>query len=143
MNRLIGLLLVVLSSVSYAKDIDSAAGFLADFLSGHYTLVGKAVNSDATYTGKVTLYQEHGALKVKRAINNRVVLADATLEKSFSGDADVLKIQFTDNGVNYKESCLFSGDLDNYARISCYLYMADGETNSRGLETFFIDPVPR
>lgn len=39
--------------------------FFTEFFVGDYLLVGKGLNTNKTYTGKVEIYRENGALKLK------------------------------------------------------------------------------
>jgi len=111
---------------------------LRDFLLGNYILIGKAVDSDATYQGKVELYAEkNGGMKAKRMIQGQTVIGDAALETALGGEAQVLRIRFSEKNIAYEETCLWKSDLDNYARISCYLYRPGGATANPGLEALF------
>lgn len=109
------------------------------FLTGKYLLVGKAVDSDETYTGKVEIFLENETLKVRRKIEKQVTVGDATIESALNGDAKVLRIRFSESDVKYEETCLWRSDLNNYARISCYLYQPGVKTMSPGLEVLFYD----
>lgn|SRR5690554_201290 len=110
-----------------------------NFLVGDYLLIGKALDSDETYTGKVRLYLEDDALKVHRTINGKTVTGNAALETALHGEKTVLRIRFTENKVKYEKTCLSQTDLDNYARLSCYLYQPRKSTKKPGLEALFYD----
>ena len=128
------LMCLFLSSVVYAED-----SFQARFVEGEYLLIGQEIDSDETYQGRVSIYLESDQLIVKRTINDKVVMGDARFETALNGDASVLRIRFTDNGVKHETTCLLRSDLDNYARISCYLYYPDQDITKPGLEALFID----
>ena len=76
-------------------------------------------------------------------MGGKTVFGDAALEKARAGEAFILKMHYREEGIDYEESCLFMSDLDNYARISCYLYEPGKRTKSPGLESFFHDHANR
>ena len=102
-------------------------------------LVGKSLNSDQTYHGKVEIINNNGALNILRHINDKTINGTGTIESALNGDASVLNIRFSENDIQYEQTCLIDIDLDNYARISCHLYQPNVSTNQPGLEVLFID----
>ncbi len=133
--RLITLFLVLfIPTIASAED-----DFLRDFFAGEYLLLGKALDSNKTYTGKVSIYRDGNALKLKKIINGQTTIANAALESTLGGDRKVLRIRYQQAGVNYEQTCLWQSDLDNYARISCYLYQPGTDTRDPGLEVLFYD----
>jgi hypothetical protein len=44
-----------------------------------------------------------------------------------------------DESKRYEATYLINSDLDNYARLSGYLYLIQGGTKVAGLEALFID----
>ena len=133
------LVICFVTSSAIAGDND----FIPEFLAGRYTLIGKRPDSGVPYTGKVEIYLDNGVLKVFRMIGGRTVTGDAAIEKVLDGDADVLRIRFKEGDTGYEETCLWHGDLDNYARISCYLYKPGEKVMNPGLEALFIDHATR
>lgn len=132
--RLFALLLIMAFSPIRADD----ASF-ADFIVGHYLLVGQGIETESTYSGTVSIYLENKQLKVKRTIDGNVTNGVAIFKVTLNGDSKVLRINFSENNVNYEETCLWISDLDNYARISCYLYTPGVKTRKPGMEVLFID----
>ena len=53
--------------------------FVSEFIVGKYLLVGEALNSDSTYTGRIEIYIESDELKIKRIVNNQEVIDQANL----------------------------------------------------------------
>lgn len=106
---------------------------------GKYLLIGKALNSDKTYYGKVDIQDNEGKLVVIREINGKYTQGTAAIESALGGDAKVLRIKFIENKINYEQTCRVGSDLDNYARITCYLYQPNVETMQPGLEAMFHD----
>ena len=111
-------------------------------LPGNDILVGKAVDSDRTYQGSVGIASSLTGLIVTRRINGKTTKVQARIESANGGEAKVLRIRFTEAQTRYGQTCLVAGDLDNYARISCYLYRSSGNTTQPGLEVLFHDPAP-
>lgn len=130
------LILACLPAASHAADEKSE--FLQMMVPGEYTVVGKTVDSDQTYHGEVSISQQDNILVVKRNINGKQTVGKGAIESAVGGDAKVLRIRYAENNINYEETCLVGSDLDNYARISCYVYQKAGKTKQPGLETFFI-----
>jgi hypothetical protein len=106
---------------------------------GNYILVGKALDSDETYLGKLVITSGENQLLVKRIIDGVTVSGTAVIEPAAGGDAKVLRIRFRQNRQLFEQTCMVGSDLDNYARISCYLYKPDVKTKRPGLEALFID----
>jgi len=127
----------LVSSVSYGED--HRKHFSTGFVTGKYLLVGKGVDTNDTYHGQVEIYSEKEKLKVKRIIGGKKIVGEAVIESAAHGEATVLRIRFSENGAAYENTCLVWSDLDNHARISCYLYQPGVKTVNPGLETLFID----
>ena len=113
--------------------------FLLNFVAGKYHLVGKSPGSDTTYYGKVQLVSTESGIEVHRFIAGKTIAGSGTIEKATADNVSVLRIRFTENSTEYEETCMIDGDLDNYARITCYLYESGVRTSNPGLEVFFID----
>ena len=112
-------------------------------LPGKYKMIGKAVDSDETYTGKVEISADDLVLKVRREINGQIIMGVASVESALHGEAQVLRIRITQDNSKYEQTCLWQSDLDNYARISCYIYQPGVETREPGMEVMFHDPAVR
>jgi hypothetical protein len=134
MKRVITLLLIFCPLLSVAED-----DFLRTMVQGKYLLVGKAVDSENTYHGKVEIKDVNGSLVVAREIAGKNTEGSAAIEAALNGEARVLRIRFTENEAAYEQTCMVGGDLDNYARISCYLYKPNVKTMQPGLEVLFND----
>lgn len=112
---------------------------LASFVEGSYRLIGKGVDSERTYYGRVTLIADEAGLGVERHISGKSVIGRAAIESVGEDGVHVLRIRFEENSTGYEETCMVSGDLDNYARITCYLYRPGIATVDPGLEAMFIE----
>ena len=134
MKRIITLLLILFPLTCIAED-----DFLHMMVQGKYLLVGKGLNSDNTYHGKVEITESNGKLNVSRNINGKTIEGTAAIESALHGDTKVLRIRFTEGETKYEQTCMVGSDLDNYARISCYLYQPKVHTIQPGLEVLFND----
>ena len=121
---------------------------ISSFIVGNYHLLGKAPDSNETYYGKLILSQTEKGITVQRTIKGKTTLGRGKMEKSLADKVDILRISFTENSMDYEETCLISGDLDNYPRITCHLYRLGRPdrpdtsgpiTTNPGLEALFID----
>ncbi len=134
MKKHIALLLTIYSSISLGD-----TELMEMFVQGKYILVGKGLDTDKTYFGEVKIKSVNNKLIVEREINKKSVKGSAAIEYAVGGDAQVLRIRFTEDGDSYEQTCLVNSDLDNYARISCYLYKPGIKTMQPGLEVLFHD----
>lgn len=134
MKKHVIFLLVIYSSFSLG---DTAS--MEMLVQGKYILVGKGLDTDKTYLGKVEIRSIKDHLIVERKINGKSVKGSAAIESAAGGDAQVLRIRFTEDGNSYEQTCLINSDLDNYARISCHLYKTGIKTTQPGLEVLFHD----
>lgn len=112
------------------------------FLAGNYILIGKKINSHQTYQGRISMiFNEKGrCLDITRVIEGRTVTGTARIVPVLEGEAQVLRLAFTDEGVVYEGTLLWRGDLDNYGRLSGYIYVKGTHPEKPGLEAYFIDP---
>lgn len=128
------LLLCALATTGWATD-----DFPDHFLYGRYVLIGKAPDGGETYSGRLTIGGGKGGLTIERHIGDRTITGRAAMESALAGEARVLRMRFSEEGVAFENTCLVRSDLDNYARISCHRYRREGGTRSPGLEALFID----
>lgn len=109
----------------------------AEFFAGSYSLFGQLPGGGETYSGSVRIEAaDDGTLRIERTIDGRAAHETgrfASLEPMF--DAEVLNIH--DGTGMIVGSCLWSVDLDNYARLTC-LRLAPGIRADRpGQEAMF------
>ncbi len=112
---------------------------LYGFLSGSYVVIGKRPDSTETYSGQINLEEADGQLQVVRIVNDQITRGIGKIQEAVHGEVDVLRIRFDQDGKSYEGTYLVDGDLDNYARLTGYVYLADGSTRSVGLEALFAD----
>ncbi len=124
-----------------AQEEDELASTLG-FLTGDYILIGRKISSDETYTGRIRFfYNEKGrCLDMKRTIAGHTVTGTARMELVLGGDAQVLRLSFREKGIEYEGTFLWRGDLDNFGRLSGFIYIKGTQPDKPGLEAYFIDP---
>ena len=132
--------LVFLCSFTWAETKNNDIDFLYNFLEGSYELIGRFPDSNMTYTGKVVLKKSGDYLEVIRTIKNKVIKGTGKIETATADKIKVLRIRFIDENKNYEGTYLIHSDLDNYARLTGYLYLKEGGTKEPGLEALFIVP---
>jgi hypothetical protein len=135
--------IIVAIASSHAARADSPdTPFLLEFLAGDYRLIGQQPDSGAPYVGKISLCERNGQFELVRTVEGTTIHATGSITTAGEGTA-VLKVQFTVGGVAYEATYLWRSDLDNYPRLTGYVYRKQGETHSPGLEALFhIPPTP-
>ena len=116
---------------------------LERYARGNYLLIGKHLDSTDTYYGEVSISQSESGLSVTRTISGNVIHGTASIAHATSDHTPVLRMQFSEGGKDYEETCIVANDLDNYARITCYLYIPGTKTRNPGMEALFIKPRSR
>ncbi|MDF1552957.1 MAG: hypothetical protein P1P84_07840 [Deferrisomatales bacterium] len=139
MKRLLIMVMVCLAQTATADDAKNHE-FLYEYLTGSYRVVGKELDSDETYNGKVVFAGRGDHLNVTRSILGETIQGIGTIEHALGPDqAHVLRVRFTRNGQKFEITYLWHHDLDNYPRLSGYLYRPGEKTAAPGLEALFID----
>lgn len=110
----------------------------AGFFAGDYALIGRKPDSRETYAGRVRLRESSGGgLEVTRTVNGRTARGRAAFETATADRIPVLRMRFTLDGRRCEGTYLWRSDLDNYLRLTGYVYRLDGGTKSAGLEALF------
>lgn len=136
----VSLMLLVLGGRPILADDLKNHEFLYGYLAGNYHVVGKELNSDKTYSGKVVFSYEKDRLVVTRDIQQETVTGEGRIEHALGPDeANVLRVRFVRAGQEYEITYIWRCDLDNHARLSGYVYQPGKQTDSPGLEALFID----
>ncbi|MFK8011445.1 MAG: hypothetical protein AB8B80_05355 [Marinicellaceae bacterium] len=127
------LLLMFCVTSLQAKDSNAIIGMVF----GEYDLIGKSIGNNNTYFGQVSIEGTDDDIQVIRIINGKTTKGKATINKTIDG-VKVLRIRFRENEKQYEKKCLIDIDLDNYARLTCHLYIPNETKNKPGLEAMFI-----
>jgi hypothetical protein len=136
-------MLVLIGKPAMGDNIENHE-FMYGYLAGHYIVFGKELYSDKTYYGKVVFSYENGRLIVTRDVDGKILKGEGRIEHALGPDgADVLRVRFVRSGQEYEITYLWRSDLDNYARLSGYLYQSGKQTDSPGMEALFVDHTSR
>jgi hypothetical protein len=109
---------------------------LRAYMVGEYDLIGRKPDSTVTYSGHVTVRNEHGALRFTRTIQGNTENCFAQFDTVAGEDRiPVLRMHFHLDAKEYDATYRWQSDPDNYPRFTGYVYLAD--TKSPGLEAFF------
>jgi len=108
------------------------------FFAGRYQAIGRHPDTQSSYLGDVTISIEDETLTMTRDIGGTTIPCRGKWEKATADRVPVLKFSFRNEGVDYGITYLWQVDLDNYARLTGYLYRMDGKTLVPGLEALFI-----
>ena len=138
-KKLFFIVLVCFAQTALADDVKNHE-FLYGFLSGTYLVVGQEIDSAKTYRGRVILKKQGDHLEVTRIIHGERITGIGTIEHAVGPDkVNVLRVRFTRNEKKFEITYLWHSDLDNYARLSGYVYQPGKRTATPGLEALFID----
>jgi hypothetical protein len=132
-------LCIFLVLVSGGWGQDGEESFLYSFLEGTYQVIGQWPDSDEKYGGKTVVRRKGDHLQVIRSINGEEIEGTGRIATATADKIPVLKVTFFRGGRRYEATYLIHSDLDNYARLTGYVYTEAGETKSPGLEAWFID----
>ena len=135
------ILLLCLPAIAWAQNEEKNGEFYYGFLDGSYEVIGRYPDSHQTYTGKIIFNKSGESLEIIRKINNKTVKGIGKIETASADKINVLRVRFTENSKEYEATYLITTDLDNYGRLSGYIYLKDGGTTAPGLEALFSDHV--
>jgi hypothetical protein len=110
--------------------------FLQGFLAGEYRIVGQALDGGAAYSGHLTLKPKENGFELLRDVAGKKINGSAAIETA-GEECPVLRIRFWLDAVEYEGTFLWHSDLDNYARLTGYIYRRHGETKLSGFEAWF------
>lgn len=109
---------------------------LLGFLAGEYRIVGQAPDGGIAYSGELTLKRKGPAFDVSRDIAGIKTAGTAAIETA-GEDCPVLRIRFQLDSVEYEGTFLWRSDLDNYPRLSGYVYRRNPKAKVPGFEAWF------
>jgi hypothetical protein len=112
---------------------------LYQFLQGKYELIGRFPDSDTIYSGTGILRATKDGIEFSRTINGTTIKGAARLEFTRHDRVKVLRMRFADGDRSYEGTYVLGSDLDNYARLTGYVYLQDGKTQRPGIEAWFAD----
>lgn len=103
-----------------AKDPKPEPDPLLSFVTGHYTLAGRQPDDGAAYAGEAVIEAKGHGLLLRRTVAGKTLVIEGKIEvPQPPGEGQVLRFAYSEGGEERTLTCLVSGDLDNYARLSC------------------------
>ena len=137
-NHLIFLgILIAGLCLNFSANATEALKVPYDSIIGLYECIGRWPDSNEAYSGRVEISHASEGVKVIRDLKGQRVEARGQFRTATPDEVQVLKVNFRQNGIDYEETCMLSTDLDNYPRMTCYLYSP--KTKEVGLEALFPD----
>lgn len=124
---------------------DAPSGLPIEFLAGSYDVVGRRPGSDQTYSGTMVLApsdSDASLLSITRTIGQVSTSGTGSLQWT-EAQVQVLRISFEDGVEPMEATYLIVSDLDNYPRMTGYVYRREGDTAIPGLEVLFSDHYRR
>ncbi len=119
-----------------AKDVSNDADLLG-FVEGEYAVIRQEPDEGSAYSGSARIEANGGGLVLKERRGTQELTAVGKVEvPSPPGEGKVLRFRWQD-GAPMLMTCLVSGDLDNYARLTCYWWREGAEPGRPGLEAMF------
>jgi hypothetical protein len=110
---------------------------LLSFVEGDYALVGREPDGGAPYGGTARIERHDATLLLHEKRGARTIAATGRIETpSPPGEGRVLRFRWRDPEPMLM-SCLVSGDLDNYARLTCTWLQEGTHPAAPGLEALF------
>ena len=135
------ILLLCVPAIPLAQDNEEKLDFYYNFLIGTYDVIGRHPDSNETYTGKVIFKKAGETLEVVRNIYNKTIEGAGKIDVVTADKIKVLRVVFTENNSAYEATYLIHTDLDNYGRMTGYIYLKEGGTKKPGLEALFSDHI--
>lgn len=122
-----------------AQDIKEPGEFLSSLV-GTYDVIGRFPDSRKTYSGEVNISRDGNRLVLERKINGVKTTCEASLQAATADRIPVIRASWKQGKIEYGATYLVHTDLDNYPRLTGYVYRAGKgtATSSPGLEALFI-----
>ena len=128
----------IFSGLSAYADEGNHHGQMAGFYAGTYVLVGKRMDSDDTFVGTLVLEHVGDGLEGYRLIADNRVSVSGTIEHPLCCEsAHTLRLKFKDGDRELEASYLLDIDLDNYGRLSGFVFDPELRTDWPGMEVLF------
>ncbi|HZP08330.1 hypothetical protein [Methyloceanibacter sp.] len=139
-ERWAGWLAVVIMCASAApiaaKDASDEADLLG-FVEGEYAVIGQEPDGGPVYSGSARIEVADGGVTLTERRGTHEFTAEGKVEvPDPPGEAEVLRFRWQDGGP-MAMTCLVSGDLDNYARLTCFWLREGSDLKRPGLEAMF------
>lgn len=111
--------------------------FLLSSLAGPYHVIGRLPDSRKTYSGQMDISRKGQKLVLERKINGVKITGEATVQSATSDNVPVIRAAWKQGKTEYGATYLVHTDLDNYPRLTGYIYYSGKETRAPGMEALF------
>lgn len=111
-----------------------------EFLVGTYDVIGRYPDSEQLYTGTVAITlsdTEPASVAVTRMIDGVSIQGKGEITTATGDAIAVLRVVFQEADRVMEATYLIDSDLDNYARLTGYVYVQAGRTQIPGIESLF------
>ncbi|MBN1446416.1 MAG: hypothetical protein JXA28_00695 [Bacteroidetes bacterium] len=114
----------------------------ASFFVGSYRLIGKVLECEEAFLGRVVLRIDGEALVAERTVGDSILMGTWALEYALGEEMRVVRMRFGEGENRLEGTYQWSVDFDNYPRLSGYVYRPQVRTDDPGMEVLFILPPP-
>jgi hypothetical protein len=112
----------------------------AAFFVGTYRLIGKTLDQEEAFLGRVMLRIVDTALVAERTVGDSTISGTWALEYALGEEMRVVRMRFGKGESRLEGTYQWSVDFDNYPRLSGYFYRPAVRTDEPGMEVLFIIP---
>jgi len=109
---------------------------LAAFIAGDYVMAGRTPDGTA-YTGQARISGDAASLKIEEIVDGKPMSMLGTIRKSETVDRLLVVFSWGTDASAMEMTCLADGDLDNYARLTCYQYAVSGAATVPSVIAYF------
>jgi hypothetical protein len=117
--------------------------FLLSSLVGSYQVIGRSPDSAKTYTGRMNIIRKGNKLILEKEINGVKIAGEASVQPATADKVPVIRAAWKQGKIGYGATYLIHTDLDNYPRLTGYIYYSGRKTRAPGLETLFSEEALR
>jgi len=108
-------------------------------LSGDYELIGRRFDGGALFAGKMTIDEvTPNKFSVIRVVDGKKISGTGRVEYVTPDKLPVFRVSFQEDGKDMEGTFLYRSDLDNYGRLSGYVYPKNYTGTKPGIEALFI-----
>lgn len=113
--------------------------FLHEFLPGSYQLIGTPPDRTDPYLGRMVIERTESSFHIVREANGDVIEGVGSIAFVTPDRIPVLRVRFALAKIQYEVTYVIGSDLDNFPRLTGYVYRVDGKTASPGIEAAFAE----
>ncbi len=111
----------------------------AKFFVGDYTLIGKVLNGNDSFIGKLQLEVDSSGLQhAQRIIGTDTTICTWGMEYAIGAEVRVIRVRWERATRKYECTYQWSMDFDNYPRLSGHCYESGKTADNPGMEVGFI-----